>query len=180
MFMRRGCLFGCAGWLLACVAAGMLIWFVAIPRFTGAIEQGISEGVATMIAQEIDSRIPRSQLQQGGDVRFSFDTINRSLRNAAADENVESLVITSSGNQLVIRAEIAQQEIELAFVPGVTSDGKLDLEPVGDSGWIQQQTMGVLGGGFESAINEWLNRNDLRLVDVSLEGDTLILNVTGN
>ena len=180
MFMRRGCLFGCFGWLIACVAIGLLGWFFVIPQISDALEDSVSDGISTMIADEIIPLHSRTQLQQGADVRFSFSTINDAMRTANEDETVDNIVITSAGNELTIRAEFNGQSFDVSFVPEVTSDGRLDLEPVDDGGWWQRQFTGILSGGFEKAINQWLERNDLRLTDVTLDGDTMVLSVTGN
>lgn len=179
MFMRRGCLFGCVGWLIACSAVGLLAWFVVIPQISGVLEDSVSDGISTMIADEINPMYSRTQLQQGAEVRFSFDTINRTMRSSNDNDAVDTVVITSSGNQLVIRAEFNDQSFEFGFVPDVTGDGQFNLDPVDEGGWWQRQFTGILAGGFESSINTWLDRNDLRLVNTWLEGDTLILSVTG-
>lgn len=179
MFMRRGCLFGCVGWLIACVAIGLLGWFFVIPQITDTLQDGVSDGVSTMIADEINPLYSRSELQQGEDVRFSFSTINTALLVSSQDEAVDSIQITSSGNEIVIAASANGQTFDVSFVPSVSADGQLELEPVDDGGWWQRQFTGILSGGFEKAVNEWLDRNDLQLTDVSLDGDTLVLSVTG-
>lgn len=180
MFMRRGCLFGCFGWLIACVAVGLLAWFLVIPRIGDSLQDGVSEGISTVIADQVDPFHSRTELQGGTDVRFSFATINRELQAAASDEDdIDQMMITSSGNRIVIRAEFTNQSFEFGFTPVVTADGQLEMQPDDDGGWWQQQFTGILGGGFERAINEWLDRNDLRLTNIELDGDTLILSVTG-
>lgn len=179
MFMRRGCLFGCAGWLVACAAVGLLAWFFVVPRITDVLEESVSDGISTMIADEIEPLYSRAQLQDGAEVRFSFDTINRAMRSSNESGSVDSVVITSAGNRLLIRAEVSDQSFEFGFVPQVTDDGRLNLEPVDDGGWWQRQFTGILSGGVESSINEWLDRNNLRLTDVNLENDGIVLSVEG-
>lgn len=179
MFGRKGCLIGCGGWLLLCVVLGLLGWFVLIPQVKDAVVDGVSDGISTMIADEINPLYSRAELQQGTDVRFSFGTINDALRTSTQDEAVDRVAVTSSGNELTISAEANGQSFDISFVPGVTADGTLELEPVDDGGWWQSQFSGILSGGFEKAVNQWLEVNDLRLTDVSLDGDTLVLSVTG-
>ena len=179
MFMRRGCLLGCSGWLIACVAIGLLGWFIVIPRISDGLTDGVSDGIATMIVDEVNPLYSRSELQQGADVRFSFSAINAEMQADADDEMFDGIQIISRDNQIVIEARFNDQTFDVAFVPRVTSEGTLELEAVDDGGWWQRQFMGVVSGGFESAINEWLYRQDLRLTDVSLDGDTLVLSVTG-
>lgn len=179
MFMRRGCMFGCIGWLIACVAIGLLGWFFVIPQITEVLEDSVSDGISTMIADEISPLYSRSELQQGADVRLSFSTINDALQTSSQDETVDNIVITSAGDELTIRAEVNGQSFDIAFVPGVNAEGQLELEPVDDGGWLQSQFTGILSGGFEKAVNEWLNQYDLQLTDVTTDGDSLILSVTG-
>lgn len=179
MFMRRGCLFGCVGWLIACVAIGLLGWFFVVPQISDALEGSVSDGISTMIADEINPLHSRSELQQGADVRLSFSTINQSLQTSNEDETLDSIVITSAGNEIVIRAEFNDQSFDVSFNPSVSSDGQLELDPVDDGGWWQRQFTGILSGGFEKAVNEWLNQYDLQLTDVTTDGDSLILSVTG-
>jgi hypothetical protein len=179
MFMRRGCMFGCFGWIIACLALGLLGWFLVLPQISGALEDGVSEGISTMIADEVDPRFSHAQLQQGADVPFTFSTINRAMQSSNDGGTVDNVNITSAGNRLLIRAEVADQTFEFAFIPGVTNDGRLSLDPVDGGGWFQRQILGILSGGFEGAINQWLDRNDLRLVDVILDGETIVLSVSG-
>lgn len=179
MFMRRGCLFGCVGWLIACVAIGVLGWVFVIPQITDSLKDGVSDGISTMIADEINPMHSRAELQQGAEVRFSFSTINQSLRASDTDETVDAIEITSVGNEIVIRAEVSDQSFDVSFIPGVSADGQLELEPVDDGGWLQRQFTGILSGGFERAVNSWLDTNDLQLTGVTLDGDTLVLSVTG-
>lgn len=179
MFMRRGCLLGCGGWLIACAAIALLAWFVAIPRISDAFEESIADGISTIIADEINPLYSRSELQQGADVRFSFGIMNREFESSDDAASVDQFRISSSGNQIIIAVEVSDQTFDVAFVPRVTSDGYLELEPVDDGGWWQRQFMNVLSGGFDSAVNRWLDQNDLRLVGVTLDGDTLVLSVTG-
>lgn len=170
---------GCGGWLIACVAIGLLAWFVALPRISDAFEDSVADGISTIIADQIDPLYSRSQLQQGADVPFSFRVLNQEFERSSDENSVEAFRITSRGGQLLLEAELSGQKFDVAFVPKVTSDGQLELEPVDDGGWWQRQFMSVLSGGFEGAVNQWLDRNDLRLTGVSLEGETLVLSVTG-
>lgn len=179
MFMRRGCLLGCGGWLIACVAIALLGWFLVIPRIGDALSDSLADGVSTMIADEINPLYSRTELQQGADVRFSFATINRSLQTTNDDGTVDAFQIRASGNQIVISADFNNQTFDVAFVPRVTESGTLELDLQDDDGWLERQVMGVISGGFEQAINSWLDRNDLRLVGVTLDGDSVILSVTG-
>lgn len=178
MFMRKGCLFGCGGWLVACVAIALIGWFVVVPRVTDSFEESIADGMSTIIADEINPFYSRSELQQGADVRFSFSTLNHEFETSQGD-TVDTFRISAQGDELVLAVTVSDQTFDLAFVPRVTSSGELELAPVDDGGWWQRQFMGVLSGGFERAVNDWMDRNDLRLVDVALDGDTLILSVTG-
>lgn len=177
MFRRRGCLFGCGGFLLICVLAFAFGWFVFIPRVSDALESSISESMATTVTLEVPSA---EKLQQGGEVEFSFASFNEQLQSASTDTGVDSILITSSGDQMVLRVETNGQTLEYGFVPTVTSDGKLELEPHGDGSWLQEQIMGVFSSGVETAFNTWLEENNLRLVGVTLDGDSITLEVTGN
>lgn len=179
MLRRRGCLFGCGSFLILCVAAGLLTWFVAIPRISDAIESGLSDEISTFIADEINPLHSRSELQQGTDVTFSFATINRMLAQETTDENIEGMRITSRDESIIFEIALAEQDFEFEFRPGISSDGELMLEPVDEGGWWQRQFMNVTSGGFEKAINQWLESNDLTLTDVSVDGDTIILSVEG-
>lgn len=179
MFRRRGCLFGCGSILLVCVVAGLIGWFVAIPRLSTAFEDSVRDGLATVIADAVNPLYSRSQLQDGESVRFPFDVINQNLAESNQDAQVDSFEVTTSGNQIVMRAVFNSQEMEIGFVPEITQDGRLNLEPVDEGGWWQQQLMTVLGGGFEASINDWLDLNGLILTDIELEPDAIILIVTG-
>lgn len=177
MLRRRGCLFGCGSFLLICVLASALGWFVVIPRVSDALESSISDSMATIIAQEVPSL---ASLQQGGEVAFSFASFNQQLQSANANNGMDSISITSSGNQLVLRVETNGQTLEYGFVPTVTSDGMLELEPQGDGSWLQGQIMDVFSNGVEMSFNQWLQESHLHLVGVSLDGDAIILDVAGN
>lgn len=179
MFMRRGCLLGCGGWLIACVAIALLGWFVLIPRISNTLEDSLADSFSTIIADEINPLYSRSQLQQGADVRFSFDTLNREFQETDEADSIDSFRIHTSGNQIIIALEINDRTFDVAFVPSVSSDGQLELRPVDDGGWWQRQVMNVLSGGFEGAVNRWLDQNDLRLEGVTLSGDALLLSVVG-
>lgn len=175
-FARRGCTFGCGGLLILCVALGFIGWFVVIPGLGDALEDGVSDGIATMIADEILPFHSRNELQAGTDVRFSFATINNEMQRQDQDATIR---ITSSGNEVVIEADYNGQTFDISFLPSVSSNGRLELEPVDDGGWLQSQFTGILSGGFEKAVNEWLDRNDIILTDVTTDGDALVLSVTG-
>ena len=179
MFMRRGCLFGCGGWLVACVVLALLAWFVAVPRISDSLEDGLADSFSTIIAEEINPLHSRSELQQGAEVRFSFNIINREFQEADDADAIDSFRIRSNGDQIVIALEISDRTFDVAFVPRVTSHGYLELQPVDDGGWWQRQFMNVLSGGFEGAVNRWLDQNDVQLTGVTLEDDALVLSVTG-
>ncbi len=179
MFMRRGCLFGCFGWLIACVALGVLGWFFLLPMFTESLEDGVADAISTVIVEEVDPFHSRSELQQGTDVRFSFSTINRTLRMSTEDENVDSIEVATANDEITIRADFRDQSFDVTFIPKVSADGELELDSVDDGGWWQRQFTGILSGGFEKSFNQWLDRNDLRLTDVRLEDEVLVLSVTG-
>lgn len=179
MFRRRGCLFGCGGWLIACVALGFIGWFIVVPRISDSLSDSIADGVATMIAQDINPLHSPTELQQGADVRFPFGTMNRSLQNENQDGSVDSFLISAEGRHISIELEVADNVFDISFEPRVTSEGRFELHAVDDGGWVQRQFMGVLGDGFEKGINSWLDRNDLRLVDITMDGDGIILSVTG-
>lgn len=179
MFRRRGCLFGCGSLLLICVVFGLLGWFVALPRLTDALEDSVSDGMSTVIADQIETVYNPAELQNGTQVEFSFATINRELAAETTEGNVQNLEITSSGNQIVLRAESNGQTFEFGFIPTVTNDGRIELEPAEDGGWWERQFVGILSGGFEKSINGFLERNNLVLTGIELDGDTMILDVTG-
>lgn len=174
---RRGCVFGCGSLLLICVLASALGWFVVVPRVSDALETGISDGISTMIAIEVPSV---ANLRQGGEVEFSFATFNEQLRRSNDNNSVDSILITSSGDEMVLRVETNGQTLEYGFVPTVTSDGTFELKPRSDGSWFQEQIMSVFSGGVEKSFNTWMQQNDLRLVGVSLDGDSITLDVTGN
>lgn len=176
--MRRGCLFGCGGWLVACVVIAMLAWFIGVPRISDAIKDNLADDLSTMIADEINPLYSRSELQQGADVRFSFSMLNQELQ-SSTDGDINEFRITSSGDNIIIELDTSGRTFDVEFVPGVTSDGRFELKPVDDGGWWQRQLMNVLSGGFEKAVNDWLDSNDLRVTNVTLDGDTLVLSVTG-
>lgn len=178
-FRRRGLLFGCGGVLLVCVVAIAIVWFVAIPRTVDALKDGVGESISTVIAEQVNPLYSRTELQDGAEVRFSFDDINRTLQQSNQDSNVEAVEITTEGDRIVMRAALNGQDFDIAFMPKVTSDGRLSLEPVDEGGWWQQQFMDVLGGGMERAVNEWLEANGLFLTGVDLDVDGLVLNVHG-
>lgn len=178
-FRRRGCLLGFSVFFALCVAFGLLGWYVGIPRFTGAIEDGLSDSLATEISRDINPLYSRADLQDGQDVRFSFESINRTLESSNSDNPEDTVRITTSGDRIVMRAEIQGQEFDAAFVPSVSNDGKLALDPVDDDGWWMKQFMNILSGGFEGGINEWLEVNGLILTGVELDGDGIILSVAG-
>lgn len=178
-FRRRGCLLGCSVLFALCVAVGLLGWYVVIPEFADQIKDDLGDNLATEISQEINPLYTRADLQDGQQVRFSFESINQSIANNNSDNPEDTIRITSSGNRVVMRAEIQGQEFEVAFVPRVSADGKLELEPVDDNGWWKSRFMDVLGGGFETGVNEWLEVNGLVLTDVAADGDGLLLTVEG-
>ena len=180
MFRRRGCLFGCGSLLLICVLFSLLGWFVVIPRVSDALQDSVSDGVSTVIADQIETVYNPNELQNGTQVEFSFATINRELATSTEEGDVQNLEITSSGNQLVLRAESNGQTFEFGFIPTVTSDGRIELEPAEEGGWWERQFVSILSGGFEKSINEFLERNNLVLTGIELEGDTMILDVTGD
>ena len=179
MFRRRGCLFGCGSFVILGIAALLLIWFVAIPRISDAFEDSVSDGLSTVIADEIDPLYSRAQLQDGEDVRFSFESINQHMRDTNQDEQVDKVELVSSGDQMVMRATLNNMDWEIAFIPQVTQDGRLRLEPAQEGDWFEERVMDILGGGLEAAINEWLQRNGVYLTDVTLEPDGIILSVAG-
>ena len=179
MFRRRGCLFGCGSFLFLGLVAILLIWFVAIPRISDLFEDSVSEGLSTVIAEEIDPLYSRAQLQDGEDVRFSFDTINAQMRDTTQDDQVDKVELFSSGDQVIMRATLNNREWEIAFVPQVTQEGRLQMEPASDGDWFEDRVMDILGGGLETAINEWLQRNGVYLTDVTLEPDAIVLTVAG-
>lgn len=176
--MRRGCLTGCLGMLVVCVIVSLLGWFVVIPRVSDAVSDSVANGISTIVSDEIDPQYTRSELQNGAEVEFSFATINRELAVTNEDEAVQDIVITSEGNTIIIRASIETQTYDVEFQPRVV-DGRLELEHIDDGGWLQRQFMGILSGGFEKSINSWLEANGLRLQDVTVSGDSLILFVIG-
>lgn len=179
MFRRRGCLFGCGSFILLGLLATLLIWFVAIPRISDAFEDGVSDSLATVIADEIDPLYSQSQLQSGEDVRFSFTTLNQQMRDSNQDDQVDKVEILSSGDQIVMLAVMNNREWEIALIPEVTQDGRLQLNPAADGSWIEDRVMDILGGGLEAAINEWLQRNGLVLTGLTLEPNGIVLSVTG-
>ncbi len=180
MFRRRGCLLGCGGFLILCVIASGIGWFFGVPRAVDALRDEVADGVSTIVAENVFSNYSRTRLQQGQDVRISFSALNAELQDASdSEDNLDSLRIVSRGNNIVMSASVSGQTYEIAFTPGITSDGHLDLINVDEGGWWQQQTMTVLGGGFEKSINTWLDQNGLVLTDVTVEADSIILSVTG-
>ena len=179
MFRRRGCLFGCGSFLFLGLAAILLIWFVAIPRISDAFEDGVSDGLATVIADEIDPLYSPSQLQGGEDVRFSFTTLNEQMRDSNQDGQVDKVELLTAGDQIVMRAVLNNQEWEIALIPEVTQDGRLQLNPADEGSWFEDRVMDIHGGGLEKAINEWLQRNGLVLTGLTLEPNGIVLSVTG-
>lgn len=178
-FRRRGCLLGCSVLFALCIGIGLLTWYVGIPRLTGVIEDGLSDGLATEIANEINPLYSRAELQEGQSIRFSFDSINQSLQENNSDNPADSTRVTTSGNQVVMRVELGGQEYEVGFIPRVSQEGRLEMESVEEDSWWTRQFMDVLSGGFEGGINGWLERNGLILVNVELDGDGIILTVEG-
>lgn len=180
MFRRRGCLFGCGGLLMVCVIVSGIGWFFGIPRAVDALRDEVADGVSTIVADNVHSLYSRSELQQGQDVRLSFNALNVELQDASDDaDNLDSLKIVGRGYDIVMSASVSGQSYDIAFTPSIGTNGHLNLIKVDEGGWWQQQTMKVLGGGFEKSINTWLDENGLVLTDVTVESDAIILTVTG-
>jgi len=184
MFLRRrGCLFGCGGFLLFCVAISLIGWFIGIPRVTDALEEGLGESISTAIADDLSGNFSLNQLRSGADVRISFDTINQNLmepgRTTDNLEQVERFEVSGRGDELVLSAWFNGQSYEMVVVPEVTQDGRLNLRTVNDGGWLQGKILEVLAGGMERAVNDWLEVNGLVLTGVELEQNGMILYVQG-
>lgn len=180
MFRRRGCLFGCGGFLLLCVIASSIGWFFGVPRVVDSLQEQVADGVSTIVDDSVFSNYSRSELQQGRTLRLNFTALNVELEDASTDTtDLDSIQILGRGYDIVMSTTVSGQTYEIAFTPSVGDDGRLDLISVDEGGWWQQQTMKVLGGGFEKSINTWLERNDLVLTDVSVESDAIVLTVTG-
>ncbi|MCA9834648.1 MAG: hypothetical protein KC435_11925 [Thermomicrobiales bacterium] len=180
MFRRRGCLFGCGSILLICVALGLVGWFVGVPRVVDTLQESVGDTISTYVAEEISSGYSRAQLQQGADVPFYFAAINNDLSGAeAGNDGFEELAIRGRGNEIVMEATFTSGSYEIAFVPSITSDGRLELTPTTDGNWFEDKVMDVLGGGFEQSINTWLEENGLVLTDIRVGEDAVILSVTG-
>lgn len=180
MFRRRGCLPGCGSILIICVLLGGLGWFVVLPRLADSVASNFSDSIATAISLDFTPQVSIADLQQGGDVQFSFSSLNEQLQSSDSEGNVGAIRITSFGDQMVVRLDANGQTLEYGFVPIVTEDGLLELNPVVDGGFVEERIIGIFGDGVETGFNSWLKENDLRLTDITLDGDTIILHVTGN
>lgn len=171
---------GCGGFLMLCVIASSIGWFFGVPRVVDSLQDQVSDGVSTIVADSVFSNYSQAELQQGQTLRLGFDALNVELQDASNDSgDLDSIQIVGRGYDIVMSATVTGQTYEIAFTPSVGPDGRLDLISVDEGGWWQQQTMKVLGGGFEKSINTWLDRNGLVLTDVSVESDAIVLTVTG-
>lgn len=174
---RRGCLIGCGGFLLFCVVVSLFTAFVLFPRAKVGLEKEISNSLATEIATQVDSQYSQEELQRGASISVPLSTWSDEINNNPESDGTISLFMR--GEQVVIRWELQQQSIELRFDPKATADGRLSLESSDGLGWFERQFSDVLGGGFEKAFNEWLDRNNLILVGVESDGENLLLKVKG-
>lgn len=180
MFMRRrGCALGCGGLLLVCVLLSAATWFVGVPRLRDAAQDGLSQVLSTEIAQEIDTKYSQADLREGQTISVPINTWDQAL-NDANQEGQGTFGVLTEGEHIVLTWNYQDQSWQLRFEPGVTADGRLNLEPQGDHNWIEGQVTTVLSGGFERAFNDWLDRNGLELTDVAVSGDSLELTVEGN
>lgn len=181
MFRRRGCMFGCGGFLLLCVIGSLLGWFVVVPKTVDTLQEGVSDAVSTFVADSVSPGYSREELQRGADVPIEFSAINAELASTIqSDSNLDSVEILSRDGHIVMSAKLSGQDYEMKFMPYVTEDGRLHLEPFNGDGWWQEKTSKVLGGGFERSINLWLEENGLVLTGVKADSDVIVLSVIGD
>lgn len=103
----RGCLISAGalvGLVLICCLA---VWFVGIPRFQGWMEEGLSEGISTEVAQQLDSA--------GGDLAPGTHTVDMAqLESELADVgnlNPDDFEMTASNGQISIRFGQTGQQV---------------------------------------------------------------------
>lgn len=182
MTTKKAFTLGCGGILVFCVAMCLIIWLIQLPRLTADFEDKVANGVATLIAEDIDPHYSPEELQRGQDVRISFRALNGYMLDSVDHQNVFIEFTSTSEIVWISGAGIEDNfdfNVEMVVVPEATEDGRLRLRPADGQGWFGERLLTVIGVGLETTINDWLDRNNLILTDVTLAPGTMILSVEG-
>jgi hypothetical protein len=169
--MRRGCLFGCGGFIVLGLAACLLLYFVGLPRVQDRVADDFQEGVSTVVADGLDAAIAEGST--------SFVLTEAQLNSQLSDDVEDSDVvanITPDGISIDLQVQnSSDREIGYSAVPTVV-DGKLELTNVESEGWMERfLPKDKLADAVEDGVNGVLAERGLVLTDIALGEGEMIL-----
>ena len=177
--MRRGCMFGCLGILGLCVLAGVLGYFVGLPRFREAVGGEVADAMCTEVARHLAPRPGAAPVP--GRYTITEADLERSMVEEAEGQNVEDVDISITPNQIEITLTSSGDQ-ELSYAGQVAAEnGRLVVTDFEASNDVMDFFFPAdeLAEGIEDGVNRYLALNTLRLNDVELGDGELTLDVRG-
>lgn len=174
---RRGCLisFGAlAGLTLVCC---LLLWFVGLPRLQDSIADGIQEGLATEVAQQLGASGARLE---PGTHTLSVADLERELQTSSGTDNVDNITFTAENGQLRLELDSQGQGFGYTAVP-VAQDGRFELSEVdstGDTFLDRIFPPDKLAGAVEGGVNSYFESQGLAITSVTAENGELVFETT--
>lgn len=166
----RGCLISVGALLGLVLICCLAVWFFGIPRFQDAIEEGLSEGISTEVAQQLDSA--------GGELGPGTHTVDMAqLESELADVgnfNPDDFELSANNGQVSI--QFGQTGQELGYTGDISAE----------NGRIVVSNMESTEGGFdfilppdrlenaiEDGVNNYFESRGLRIESVTAENNQI-------
>jgi hypothetical protein len=151
----------------------LLVWFVGVPRVQDTFADGISDGIAT----EVSNQIARSGTRlEPGTHTLSMQQLEEQLRGSSETNNVDDITFSAQNGVLDLSFGSQGQSFGYTGVPEVENGAFVlnDTETVGGD-WIERIfPSDKLANAVEGGVNSFFDANNLDIVSVSAENDELI------
>lgn len=177
---RRGCLFGISGsFILLLVCCGVL-YFVGLPEFQNRVRDELADELSTRVAIQLQSQLPDGVGMEAGEYRIGLVSLEHQITSGLGQGAIENFDITSEGDRLVISMGSGGQMLEYRGTPTVNANGQLEITDMSSNGGVTDYLLppDKLAGAVERGVNNYLAAEGLRLQDVRLEDDWLVMSVT--
>lgn len=175
--MKRILLISLGSVLGLCVICIGLVYFVALPRAQDAISSQFTEGLSTVVAQQV-SGTPIA----AGQYVITQDELTASLANrvsGSSGTSVNSVAsrITPGGVQIVLKSDTNESTVNVGVA---ARNGKLVVTRVDNNSWLVKQIMpnDKLAKAIEDGVNNSLAAQRLTLTDLTLEQGKMTLTTT--
>lgn len=170
----RGCLISFGALAALSLICCVLLWFVGLPRLQDSIADGLSDGLATEVAEQLGG--PGVDLGPGTHT-ISMADLERQMRASGETDNVDDINFSAENGRLELSFGSQGQSFGYIGDP-VAEDGQLVMTNVESEGggWVDQFfPADKLAGAIEDGVNAYFAAQGLEIVSVTAENNELVV-----